>query len=203
MIWRCALVIALATSTAGCGKIERHYRIDVTINTPQGPRSGQGVVALRAWNLDRTIGPRSPEVEGEAIPVEIAQGRHVFMLVDRPGKGWSVSAPWVDNRDAKTLEEGETVTMEVRSVPGFAVFEDYSDPRTIRQVDFDRPEKSIGRGYSVRSITITRTGDPVSRKTEELLPWVNDEPHQIMNSDPREPGTFENTVWTSAFKRGK
>jgi hypothetical protein len=70
---------------AGCDKFqggsEIRYRISLVINTPQGPRTGSGVWSfkLRPGNIDQTYNGR---FRGEAIPIDLPNGRTVFALLD-------------------------------------------------------------------------------------------------------------------------
>jgi len=202
---------------AGCSsKIERSYRIDVVVDTPQGPRTGHSVVRFRTSpSLDRTRGDRHPEVKGEATPIQISQGRYIFLLVDRPGRGWEIYAPWVSDKNMSGLERGSTVPIDRRYIPGFAEFEDMSDPRSVKEFIFDSVNAESS-GYYLRSITIHKSNESVSDKLSSILPWLNKDHslegnintikdsskinrnHEMKNSD-----WFKYSITYDAFKRGK
>jgi hypothetical protein len=63
---------------------EVRYRISVVINTPDGPRTGSGVWSfkLRPGNFDQGYNSR---FRGEAIPVDLPNGKTVFALLDLRG----------------------------------------------------------------------------------------------------------------------
>jgi hypothetical protein len=82
------LFIFTAVALGGCDALspgtEVRYRISVVIDTPDGPRTGSGVWSfkLRPGNFDQGYNSR---FRGEAIPVDLPNGKTAFALLDLRG----------------------------------------------------------------------------------------------------------------------
>jgi len=205
------------TCLAGCdSKIERFYRIDVVVDTPQGPRKGHSVVRfMTSPSLDRTRGERHAEVKGEATPIEISKGRYIFMLVDRPGRGWEIYAPWVSDGNMSSLERGFPAPIESKYIPGFAEFEKLNDPHSVKEFKFDS-FNSNSKGYLLRSITIQRSNEITSNNLSSILPWLSSDHSldgninilkasrdDIKRNRINPSDFFSYSVTYDSFKRGK
>ena len=88
------------------------------------------------------------------------------------GVRWS--GPLDETRAAVEKAKREVVPKEVPrdSWPTFIVFENQYDPATARVVHPDQILQVFGRGYSVQSVKIDFTNDPINDNIDITFPWI-------------------------------
>ena len=176
------------------------YRLTLNVNTPAGLRSGSSVVEVRttqqgSWNID-SPGNVSTEVFGEAVAVELPNGQTLF-VVNRSDWGsllteaYNASIPeseWAKDMRTRVKRARQyrgilivpAWTGQIANDPGrrvyptLATFRDISDPATVEEVAYDDLAASFGPGYSLRSITVEVTNDPITTGIQARLPWLED-----------------------------
>ncbi|WP_432200634.1 hypothetical protein ACRAQ7_13955 [Erythrobacter sp. W53] len=175
------------------------YRLTVEIDTPEGLKTGSSVIEVDTRVAGKrsipSPGRRSQKVRGEAVAIEMPDGKVLFALlrsddfVDWAGTVLYMLGPKFRGEDAvaqtvkaivsdrreKTLPRyfpraGRNPRMS--GYPMLVTFEDLSDPTTVTRVDPDDLAATFGEGVSISRITVQVTDDPVTTGIEERLGWL-------------------------------
>jgi hypothetical protein len=212
---------SLLASACGLSSSSYRVRIDVDVSTLQGIRTGSGVWEIKAG---RAFGPKLPEgakaevgLVGEAIPIDLSDGRMVFALLRPASDGDSLEDAITSALDP-TFKHGATGFLE--SVPKLAAkervgltsnlspdrypllvtFEVPSDPKSVRVISSTRDEKlHLG---SVR-IRVSLTDQPVTRGIENRLPWLHHLNTSLDGSSITTSTSLSNYLGSRDFTRGK
>lgn len=201
---RLAALFAGALLLGGCFETsdepttaEVRYRVTVTVDTPDGERSGSSVWSWKLIKPTLALAtPFSGKFKGEAVAVELPNGKTLFGLLDGianspamlPERQFYDSTRGMRDRIeninliSKRIGEVRELPCEVRGpddrVPEFrfdclrlAAFEDMDDPSSILVVDYRDAAATLGEGYEIESISITITDESVTTGIRSRLPW--------------------------------
>ena len=143
------LVMALLV-LAGCDeRWSWRQKMTVAVETPTGERSGESV--LRGSLRHSTGGPYEARgaffyQRGEAVVVEVAPGKYLFALLNGMPTPFSVFFPGEAPEKMADLLEDLRETREVPPdlYPLMVTFDDVADPRTVRRVDPDDLDATLG-----------------------------------------------------------
>lgn len=197
-------VVALAFTflTSGCGLFNSslptyRYRLTVNVDTPDGPRSGSGVVEVRttkqgSWNID-SPGNISTQVFGEAVAVDLPNGKTLFAV---QGSDWdhylltaykahigSSRIPFEmrarikqarRHRGVLILPEKGGQNANWVMYPKLVQFGNLSDPASAEWVAHDDLAAAFGPGYALRSVTVEVTSEPITTGIDRRLPWLGE-----------------------------
>lgn len=197
-----AFIISLVAAFWGmlavgaCADIGRdvwHYKMTVTIATPEGDKTGSSVREVTAsHNLKLTpesCGYCVGLAKGEAIVVDLGKRGKVFALLrNSQGPDYAHSIFFTYLRDSPV---GELVFISPQDYPEFVMFHDLDDPMTVESLnkfyhcsqhmdgdksnicfDSELLEKYFGNGVHLKSVTIEQTKDPVTFELNNVLPWL-------------------------------
>lgn len=173
------------------------YKMTVTVDTPDGPRSGVSVFESRAQrNLLKFEGVQlMSHLSGEAAVVDLPGRGKLFALMkgdpdDRGSEmGQLIARTLFPNGPVPTSQRpklgdppvsmhrymrssGNYTGPRMSGYPMFARFADISQPETVMRVDPDNLTASFGPGVHLRSITIQITDQPSTQKIKRMLPWL-------------------------------
>ncbi|AWM01596.1 hypothetical protein [Bradyrhizobium amphicarpaeae] len=176
------------------------YRLTVEVTTPDGIKTGSGVLAVvpdRNYNR----GGRTT-MRGEAVFVDLGQngakGKNLMALLAHQ------HGPKLDFDDINYValraygaargnrvsfndiqRQTGVVPVQADLVPVLVSFGDPHDPGTARLVAGDKAEAVLGEGYAIRGLTVEvvpngfwpidfggALGEPVTRGLEAKLPWL-------------------------------
>jgi hypothetical protein len=167
------------------------YRLSVTLMTPRGPRTGSGVLEVHLTT--NVMGDHHREYEGDAIAIDLPDGRILYALPSWPGeedyaagaplRAIMLANPHPPPRNAEERLETQKEAFErlrrMRATadlpadwPLFIIFTDPNDPRSARRVMPGNIQVVLGAGYAIRRVSAAVTEDGVSRGIEQKLPWV-------------------------------
>ena len=172
------------------------YRLTVEVTTPDGIKTGSGILAVvpdRNYNRSgRTI------MRGEAVFVDLGQGKNLAALLAHrqdakldlddinyvalraygAARGNRVSFNDIQRQTGAVPVQGDLV-------PVLVSFGDPNDPKTARLVAADHAEAVLGEGYAIRGLTAEvvpngfwpidfggALGEPVTRGIAAKLPWL-------------------------------
>jgi hypothetical protein len=212
-VFRVALLAGLLFTLAGCDMFGFrswcwHQKLTVTVETPEGPKSGSAVSA--AWfqmtpkwgGVGDSAGASNSSLSGEAVVVDLGEGRYLFALL----KGYTEftgrlaffplpQKPLSKEADAAVYDQLEALraTMELPRAltPLMVTFADITDPASVARVDPDDLAASFGPGYALTSITLAITDKPVTKgRVEAVLGWLDN--LSAYRTDPKNP--FTNTL---------
>lgn len=93
----------LVLTLSGCGpsaedQAELHYLLKVEVETPQGPRSGSGVIWVKAVRNPNWVNPEGRGIRtryrGEAVAIDLPNGRTLFALLRTVSGNMDAPAEW-------------------------------------------------------------------------------------------------------------
>ncbi|MCD2175680.1 hypothetical protein [Rhizobium sp. C4] len=179
------LLIALRLLVlASCGRdYDWHQKLTVEVETPEGLKAGSSVMSAR---LIDTHGPFVPaeangvsfQLNGEAVALEVSQGRYLFVLLrDIPALNWLIYPKMESVKAGALLENGDDggagiVALPRSQYPLLVTFDDINDPASVKRVDPANLEATFGPGYRLNGITLSLTKEPVTKgEVEKVLGW--------------------------------
>jgi hypothetical protein len=167
--------------TSGCSRDEpqKRFRLLVDVDTPEGLRSGVGVIGYTRRHRPSIQSPTGvrleTRVDAEAVAVDMPDGRTLYMLHTQrgfPDHLVFLLARLNPGRDKITLIAPE-------DYPTFVMFSNPLDPASVRQVDPAALDAAFGRGYRLLRVAVAITKDPISRTIIDRLPWVKTVPDKL------------------------
>ena len=198
---------------ASCGRdYDWHQKLTVEIETPEGLKTGSSVMSAQ---LIDTHGPFVPaeasgvsfRLHGEAVALEVSQGRYLFALIGSvPALNWLIY-PTMDSAKAGALmengDEGGNVKAALKrnEYPLLVTFDDINDPATVKRVEPANLEATFGPGYRLTGMTLSLTNEPVTKgKLEKMLGWWHERqllkrPWRSLSYEQQE--LLSSSAWTS------
>ncbi len=157
-------------------------KLTVTFETPEGVVEASSVIERRAWesyvNIAQT-GGRYWDKTGEAVVVNLAPERYLFVLRGRP-KLIDVMATLKIVSGGVELENQSEIRNQLSPIrvprdwmPKMVMFGDIDDPTSLAVVEPEELTTTFGEGYALKSVTMQATDEPVTEGlVMELLPWL-------------------------------
>lgn len=172
------------------------YRLTVEVTTPDGIRTGSGILSV-VPDRGYSRGGRTT-MRGEAVFVDLGQGRNVAALLAHQ-QGGKLDLDDINyvalraygaargNRVSFNELNRQTGIVPVQGelIPVLVSFGDPKDPATARLVAADHAEVVLGEGYAIRGLSAEMVpngfwpidfggvlGEPVTRGIEARLPWL-------------------------------
>ncbi|WP_162841480.1 hypothetical protein [Salaquimonas pukyongi] len=184
---RTAVLLLAALLLSVCGESWNwHQKLTVTVETPQGEKSGSAVQQV-TWKND-TLVPGSPGgravngLRGEAAVVELGSGRYLFALINGAATlaqhvvldPAMAKAPF-EERGAALEQVGRKGTVPRKYIPQLVTFSNIDNPASVKAVDPDDLAATFGPGYRLKSVTLEITDEPVTDgEVEKVLGWLKD-----------------------------
>ena len=202
LIGGAALILMMAGRGLG-SKSSYRFKLTVEVDTPEGLRSGSSVYEVTAWNqfgLDPSGQVRRWEVKGEAVAVELPNGKMLFSLLktgaihnDLAGMSMTALDPAFKNdivESARRIARRNGIRSPAAVAPSdyplLVTFRDLSDPASIEKVAPDDLSMSFGSGFALKAIAVEVTDDAVTTGIEKRLVWLPDV-HQILRGREFKP----------------
>lgn len=195
---RIFVALALCLPLAGCDILgfhdwEWHQKLTVSVMTPEGMKVGSAVTSARIefppkWTgVGDAAGMQRGGVSGEAVVVDLGEGRYLFALLQGYTEWTAYTAffpelegkamlkkemfPYLDQMVAST---GQTRDVSRKHYPMLVTFDDINDPASVRRVDPSNLSASFGPGYRLNAVTLSITDEPVTEGVlERVLKWIN------------------------------
>ena len=172
------------------------YRLTVEVTTPDGIRTGSGILSV-VPDRGYSRGGRTT-MRGEAVFVDLGRGKNVVALLAHQ-QGAKLDLDDINyvalraygaargNRVSFNDIHRQTGVVPVQGdlVPVFVSFGNPNDPKTARLVAADHVEAVLGEGYAIRGLTAEvvpngfwpidfggALGEPVTRGIDAKLPWL-------------------------------
>ncbi len=169
-----------------------HYRMTVTLQTPDGAKSGS---AVRAVTIHPGLGftglPPSFDLDGEAVAIETAPGKFVFALLRSNARDREYAAEIFAEAFPQDKKSG-SVTLTDAQYPMFVHFDDLQTPKSAARDD-----------TAVKSVTIEVTDAPVSWSLAKMLPWLHNYAYQRLDGerflDEKSKTPFANSIAAADF----
>ena len=168
------------------GENTLRYKMTVTVNTPEGEKTGYAVREAGRYSEARILpqqgGVTYNILKGEAVVVDLGKRGVLFALMGDLGN-LSESQEVFDLK-----EKNGRAMLTSAQYPTFVHFRDLKDPKTVEGVvrsdDLDRAKKAdpnsaivdfesiFGKDDHIKEITIEVTNEPVTWGIEKWLPWL-------------------------------
>ncbi len=170
------------------------YRLTVEVETPEGVKSGSGIMAVHPDRSYSRGGKTS--TKGDAVFVDLGGGKNLVALLAHIDKSLELDEiNYVALRAYKAAGQNVsfnqmsrmtgTVPVKGEVIPVLVSFADPADPATARVVPPDGIEAVLGKGIRLRGISAEVVpngvwpldfggplGDPVTRGIAAKLPWL-------------------------------
>lgn len=178
-------VLAVAMlALAGCGNsYEWNQKVTVTVETPQGERSGSSVMHVE-WSggVPFIVGDARGggyKLRGEAPTVDLGGGRYLFALLrgmeGLPYEIFAGGRGGMANARRTITGADQPQDVPARLHPMLVTFANINDPASVRRVDPDDLAATFGPGYALKAITLETTKEPVTAGVvESVLAWLHD-----------------------------
>ncbi len=180
-----SLIAGLVLLLAGCGNEEWSWRQKLTIEveTPTGVVVGHSVTAARMFEMGRVAiigfpGGARGEIHGEAVFVEVARGKYLFVLlegmvglgsylIDDSGMSeMSTIGPLLEKANWKRV-------IPPKHYPMLVTFTNINDPMSAKKVDPADLAATFGAGFKLKSMTLAIADEPVTTgRVEKVLRWL-------------------------------
>jgi hypothetical protein len=171
------------------------YRLTLEVETPEGVKTGSGVVSVHP---DRGYSRRGhTSTTGDAVFVDLGGGKnlvalmaHVDSTIDFDGMNYLALRAYKAAGRNVSFNEMNRMTGPVpvtgALIPVLVTFGDVRDPATVRTVPSEAMAAAFPSGFHLRDIHVEVVpnglwpldfggpfGEPVTRGIETKLPWLN------------------------------
>ncbi|MBL8712983.1 MAG: hypothetical protein JNM12_08790 [Alphaproteobacteria bacterium] len=157
------------------------YRITVSVNTPEGLKSGSTVreVIYSGPTRGGAGSGISIKCRGEAVVIDLAPRGVLFAMT--AGDDCSnillkiFRKDGVSAFDPSNIPNSGKVVLEPGKYPEYAplvTFSNLNDPTTARGVNYREMEKTFGSDVNIHEVTVEMTNDPITWGIEKWLPWL-------------------------------
>ena len=205
---RVLVALTLCLPIAGCELFGFHdwewrQKLTVSVMTPEGLKTGSAVVSVNVydrpswWGLGDFRGAGASSLSGEAVTVDLGNGRYLFALLSNYSHETARETFIPKEEQPRTKAEVIAVYDRLEKMrssrelareyyPSLVTFDDINDPTTLRRVDPGELSASFGHGYRLNAITLSITDEPVTEgRVEKLLGWL------------KERAVMENPGWSN------
>ncbi len=186
-----------------------HYRMTVSVETPEGLKSGSAVREVIYGGA--TKGGGGPglalKCRGEAVMVDLGERGKFFALLGS-GHCTDVLLRAFNGGviDPASVPNTGKVTLTPDNYPIFVRFRDEKEPKTVESVTkiikegaFEKgylfDSEKFGAGVQLKEITIEVTNDPITTGITQLLPWLPRYQHKMLDG---ESGNFRGSQYPFA-----
>jgi hypothetical protein len=156
-----------------------NHKLTVTIETPEGLKTGSAVREVTYINGPKIlpdVAGANWKVKGEAVVVDMGQGKYLFAIMDVDGSYRIVydAFPYTPKsvRDGiryyKSIT-GKKKTLDKSLYPTLVTFTDIKAPKTVTQVDASNLSATFGIGVTLKDVTIEMTDEDVTWGMEKYL----------------------------------
>ncbi|MFC5421877.1 hypothetical protein ACFPOB_20155 [Bosea eneae] len=199
--WKIALILLIgaiyAVSLTACGESfgTYHFRLTIEADTPEGVRSGSGVMSVSygrgpRWAAGIGGGNAYARLRGEAVFFDLGNGRNVVMLIAHGARaesgfemrwlpvtaltgavqGWG-STDALAALQSKGLRLEGKVELPPPLIPTLATFSEVNDPTTMRQLGPSEFPYYFGKGYTFKRATLEIVSSGIWPFSLLPLPW--------------------------------
>lgn len=223
------LAVGLLTSSCGFSSDEVRYRLTVEVETPEGLKTGSGVMGFKlAAGFPQAY---APSFRGEAVSVDLGSRGTLFMiLAGRSEDGWpsdgmiEMLPENVFRRLAITQElqrdhpgdrikvldflskkVGLTANLECSyapfypECPFFVQFRDKDIPASVEAVNPNDLPLSFGGGVKLRSVNIEITKDDITNGIQKELKWIKGPEYSL---SPKYIGSVSSAPLSAILRHG-
>lgn len=161
------------------------YRMTVEVMVGSTVHSGSSVIEIKINKQPQfgDVGPYISHVRGEAVYVDLGRGRNVIALLASGPDAQDDDYPKyiVPNLFGLAFNDQDLAELSTLSgskvlpsgqLPTFVTITDLDDPKTVRVVPLGAFPQIFGSDVHLKNVRIEMTGDPVTKRIEQKLPWL-------------------------------
>ena len=180
-----AKVMPLLLLVSCSAPVSYRYELVVEVDTPQGPRTGSGVIEVTVRPEPKPLPDmtgRDVRIRGEAVAIDLPGGQTLFATLNGENSGGYAGSIAVQSLapGSRTPEEaeaglsvpGQEAPVPRQSYPLLVRFRDIRDPRTVEGVDPDNLSAAFGPAVRLKSIRIRTTRAEPTFVLQGRLPWL-------------------------------
>jgi hypothetical protein len=159
-------------------------KLVVVVQTPEGEQIGSAVSEMSA-SLGFALGAAgtvaSLRLKGEATVVDLGQGKLLFALLNEDSK-YLTEYTFARPKDQSAEEfwgkleasKGSSALVPGGHYPLLVTFDNFNDPRSVKEVKPSDLAASFGQGYALKTIALEITDEKVIEGVvSRLLPWLS------------------------------
>jgi len=223
---RVLVAFALCLPLSGCDLFGFHdwvwhQKLTVSVMTPEGLKTGSAVVSVNVydrpswWGLGDFRGAGASSLSGEAVTVDLGNGRYLFALLSNYSHETARETFIPKEEQPRTKAEVIAVYDRLEKMRGsrelarehcplLVTFDDINDPTTVRRVDPGDLSASFGPGYRLNAIMLSITDEPVTNgAVDKVLAWLDTYYSKHLDGNPIETveakNRFANSLASGAF----
>lgn len=196
VVLRVFVGLALSLTLSGCDLFgfhdwEWHQKLTVSVMTPEGMKTGSAVVSVNVydrpswWGLGDFRGAGASSLSGEAVTVDLGNGRYLFALLSNYSHETARETFIPKEEQPRTKAQAIAVYNRLEKMrdsrelarehyPLLVSFDDINDPASVRRVNAGNPAAAFGPGYRLNAITLSITDESVTEgRVQKVLGWLD------------------------------
>lgn len=197
---RVLVTFAVFLPIAGCDLLfdfpewQWHQKLTVSVMTPEGMKVGSAVTSARIefppkWTgVGDAAGMQRGGVSGEAVVVDLGEGRYLFALLQDYTE-WTAYTAFFPELEGKAMlrEEmfpyldqmvaslGQSRDVPRKHYPLLVTFDNINDPASVRRVNPGDLSATFGPGYQLNDVTLSIMDEPLTKGVvESVLGWLTE-----------------------------
>lgn len=223
---RVLVALVLCLPLTGCDLFgfhdwEWHQKLTVSVMTPEGVKTGSAVVSVNVydrpswWGLGDFRGAGASSLSGEAVTVDLGNGRYLFALLSNYSHETARETFIPKEEQPRTKAQVIAVYDRLEKMRGsrelarenyplLVTFDDINDPTTVRHLDPSNVSDSFGPRYRLNAITMSITDEPVTEgRVESVLGWLDDVQGRLKPTNKRyaDQLDIEETLYSLDFRK--
>lgn len=197
---RVLVAFAVFLPIAGCDLLfnfpewQWHQKLTVSVMTPEGMKVGSAVTSARIefppkWTgVGDAAGMQRGGVSGEAVVVDLGEGRYLFALLQGYSEWTAYNAffPELEGKamlkeemfpylDLMVASDGQSRDVPRKHYPLLVTFDDINDPASVRRVNPGDLAATFGLGYRLNDVTLSIMDEPLTKGVVEIvLGWLTE-----------------------------
>ena len=200
-----SLSMSACTSANGFSNEKIRYKMTVTVETPEGIKTGYAVREASRYTEPSILPDQGGAfyniTKGEAVVVDLEQRGVLFVLL---GGEWEAKIVFkalatstkADMQDLEPL-------MKKWGTPRFVYFKDINDPKTVSGANYRDLERDFGAGVFLKQITTEIVKEPINLGiVDKFLPWLSERSklRGSIGSAPETPFQDPTGLWIKPFE---
>jgi hypothetical protein len=174
------------------------YKLTLTLDTPEGVRSGNNVVEVVGWEVYIPARGDAHRDYGQGLYLDLSEGRRPLIALlshNRRAHEQPSAVLWGEHGPtgilaqrclhfASSIDWTETIlalgkcrqTYELSpaELPDLVTFNNIGDPNSLSLIDPTDLAATLGQGIRWKSMTLQIVDDPTTTEIEEHIPWMKD-----------------------------
>lgn len=225
------LIAMLGFTVTACGRSQTyHYKLTLSVNTPEGVKTAFNVVEVTATESTYPIAGAGSHIKGEALYLDLGPGkRPLIALLTRKSPPNENPPPYLNTYVHKWSEQDPTMliwrlngggvitsfvdttrqvalfttlrSIRTEELPDLVTFANVNDPKSMMIVDPDELNATLGQAVSWRSMTIEVTDESLTGGLESKLPWIIASNEVFPRQGTGSRNSYERVLTRLNFKR--